>query len=79
MARGDEKIEGRLKEACLSSVQQEGSFRMRGVLAGQQVITLLEIGATHNFIDSRLIERRGIHIEQFERLRVRVAPKDQQI
>ena len=57
---GDEKTEGRLKEARLTSVQQEGSFRMRGVLAGQRVITLLDTGATHNFIDSRLIERRGI-------------------
>ena len=36
-------------------------------------ITFLDIGATHNFIDSRLIERRGIQIEQFEGLRVRVA------
>ena len=43
---GDEKTEGRLKEALLISVQQEGSFRMRGVLAGQQVISLLNIGVT---------------------------------
>ena len=57
---GDEKIEGRLKKAHLTSAQQEGSFKMRGVLAGQRVITLLDTGATHNFIDSRLIERRGI-------------------
>ena len=46
---------------------------MRGVLAGQRVITLLDIGATHNFIDSRLIERCGIQTEHFEGLRVRVA------
>ena len=45
---------------------------MRGVLVGQQVITLLDTGATHNFIDSRLIERRGIQTEQLEGLKVRV-------
>ena len=34
MATSDENTKGRLKEAHLTSVQQEGSFRMRGVLAG---------------------------------------------
>lgn len=46
---------------------------MRGVLAGQGVITFPDIGATHNFTDSRLIEKCGIHTEQFESLRVKVA------
>lgn len=72
MSTNEGKVEGRLKEACLTSVQQEGSFRMRGVVAGQRVITLLDTGATHNFIDSRLVERCGIQTEQFEGLRVRV-------
>ena len=34
---------------------------------------MLHIAAIHNFIDSRLIERRGIQTEQFEGLGVRVA------
>lgn len=46
---------------------------MRGVLAGQKVITLLDTGATHNFIDARLVEKRGIQTEEFEGIRVRVA------
>ena len=58
----------KLKEARLTSIQQEGSFRMRGVLAGQKIITLLDTGVTHNFIDTRLVERRGIHTEKFERI-----------
>ena len=46
---------------------------MRGVLDGQGVITLVDTGATHNFIDARLVEKRGIQIEEFGRIRVRVA------
>ena len=42
-------------------------------LLGQKVITLLDTGATHNFIDARLVERRGIHTENFEGIRVKVA------
>ena len=41
---------------------------MRGVLAGQKVITLVDTGAMHNFIDARLVERRGIEFEEFEGL-----------
>ena len=41
---------------------------MQGVLAGQNIITLLDIGVTDNFIDTRLVERHGIHIEKFERI-----------
>lgn len=39
---------------------------MRGVLAGQKIITLLDTGATHNFIDARLVERYGIYTKEFE-------------
>ena len=56
----------KLKESHLTSIQREGSFRMRGVLAGQNIITLLDTSATHNFIDTRLVERHGIHIEEFD-------------
>ncbi|XP_059065756.1 uncharacterized protein LOC131857345 [Cryptomeria japonica] len=69
----DAEVDEHLKEALLTSIQQEGSFRMRGVLAGQKVITLLDTGATHNFIDARLVEKRGIQTEEFEGIRVRVA------
>ena len=46
---------------------------MRGVLASQKIITLLDTGATHNFIDTRLVERHGIQTEKFEGIRVKVA------
>ena len=62
-----------IQEGRLSSIQQEGSFRLRGVLAGQRVITLLDTGATHNFIDARFVEKRGLITEEFEGIRVKVA------
>ena len=33
---------------------------------GQRVSVLVDSGATHNFIDSQLVQRRGIHMEDFE-------------
>ena len=57
----------------MTSLQRDGSFILRGLLAGQKVITLLDTGATHNFIDARLVERRGIQTEEFEGIRVKVA------
>ena len=45
---------------------------MQGVLSGQKIITLLDTGVTHNFIDTRLVERRGILTEKFEGIRVKV-------
>ena len=62
-----------LQEAHLSSIQREGSFRLWGVLAGQKVITLLDTGATHNFINARFLERRELIAKEFEGLRVKVA------
>lgn len=72
--------EGSVKEkedeepmARLSSIQKEGSFRIRGVLAGHRVITLLDTGATHKLIDEGLVARRGIQTKELEGFRVRVA------
>ena len=45
---------------------------MRGVLVGQRVITLVDTNATHNFIDARLVEKRGIQTEEFGGIRLRV-------
>lgn len=56
----------------MSSMQREVSFRLRGLLAGQRVILLLDTGATHNFIDARLVEKRGIQTQEFEGIRVKV-------
>lgn len=58
---GDEEIDDyNFKVVYLSSMRKEGAFRMHGLLAGQCVIALFDTGATHNFIDSRLVAKRGI-------------------
>ena len=46
---------------------------MRGVLQGQRCTVLIDGGATHNFIDRKLVERRGLPIEEFEGFTVVVA------
>ena len=33
---------------------------------GQRFFVLIYSGATHNFIDAKLVQRRGIHMEEFE-------------
>jgi hypothetical protein len=40
--------------------------RIRGVVQGQRVIVLIDGGETHNFIDSTLVAKRGIHTMNFE-------------
>jgi hypothetical protein len=52
--------------ATLSGVPRFHTFRIRGVLQGQRVTVLIDGGATHNFIDSTLVARRGIPAENFE-------------
>lgn len=61
-----------LQEVCLSSIKREGSFRLWGVLARKKVINLLDIGATHNFIDAQFVERYGLITKEFEGLRFKV-------
>lgn len=41
-------------------------LRIRGTVQRQRVSMLVDSGATHNFIDAQMVERRGIHTETFE-------------
>ena len=50
----------------LSGVPQFHTLRLKGVLQGKKITVLVDGGATHNFIDSTLVERIKIHIEPFE-------------
>jgi hypothetical protein len=45
---------------------------MRGVLQGQKVSVLIDGGASHNFIDSALLQRRHIPTVEFEGFHVEV-------
>jgi hypothetical protein len=43
------------------------------IIQGQWEITLIDGGATHKFIDTSLVSRRALHIEEFEGFDVAVA------
>jgi hypothetical protein len=59
--------------ATLSGVPRYYTFRIRGILQGWRVTTLIDGGATHKFIDATLITRRHILRKDFEGFSVVVA------
>jgi hypothetical protein len=50
----------------ISGVQNLSTFRIRGVLQGQRVTILIDGGASHNFIDEYLVNRRHLPTLEFE-------------
>jgi hypothetical protein len=58
----DSAIEERATLASISGLPKYNTFRIRGVLQGQKVSALIDGGASHNFIDSTLLQRRHIPI-----------------
>jgi hypothetical protein len=50
----------------LSGVPMYNTIRLKGIIQGQHITTLVDSGATHNFIDATLVARRGLHTEEFE-------------
>ena len=52
--------------ATLRGVPKYLTLRVRGTILGQRVLVLVDSGATHSFIDTQLVQRRGIHIADFE-------------
>ena len=69
----DSATEERATLASISGVPKYNTFRMRGVLQGQKVSVLIDGGASHNFIDSALLQRRHIPTVEFEGFKVEVA------
>jgi len=59
--------------ATLSGVPRYYTFRIRAILQGQRVISLIDGGATHDFIDTTLVARRHIPMEEFKEFEVLVA------
>lgn len=59
--------------ATLLGVPKYHTFRLKGVLKGQRAIGLVDMGATHNFIDEKLVVKCGLQDEQFSGFNVRVA------
>jgi hypothetical protein len=52
--------------ASLFGIPRFHTFRMRGGVQGHRVTVLVDGGASHNFIDASLVERKGIATEAFE-------------
>ena len=42
------------------------TLRVRGSILDQRVLVLIDSGATHNFIDAQLVQRRAIPTDDFE-------------
>jgi hypothetical protein len=52
--------------ATLSRVPRYNTLRLKGLVHGKHMTTLVDGGATHNFIDASLVARRGLRTEEFE-------------
>ena len=50
----------------LSTVPRYHTIRCKGVVLGQIASVLVDGGATHNFIDAYMVEKRKIQIEPFD-------------
>jgi hypothetical protein len=61
--------------ATLSGVPRYNTLRLKGLIQGQCMTVLVDVGATHNFIDASLVARRGLHMEEFEGFHVAVADR----
>ena len=62
--------------ARLTGAQKAITFKVRGTIQGQKVISLIDIGATHNFIYAQLVANRGLQTEEHVGFRVMVANGD---
>jgi hypothetical protein len=45
--------------ATLSGIPKYNTLRLKGLVQGQHMTTLVDGGATHNFIDASLVAKRG--------------------
>jgi hypothetical protein len=52
--------------ATLFGVLRYDTLHIRGIIQGQRAITLIDGGATHNFIDTSLVSRRALQTKEFE-------------
>jgi predicted aspartyl protease len=65
---GDESSQVGTKDPIMASMlgfPRFHTFRVRGFLQGHKVTILIDGGASHNFINNNMVERRGISTEEF--------------
>jgi hypothetical protein len=58
--------------ATLSRVPRYTTLILKGFVHGQCMTSLVDGGATHNFIDASLVSRRELHTKEFEGFHVEV-------
>ena len=58
--------------ASLRGVPKYLTLRVQDSILDQRVSVLIESGATHNFIDAQLVQRRAIPTDGFEGLSILV-------
>jgi hypothetical protein len=66
---------GKFHYIALSGVPGYYTFRIKGLLQGQRVKTLIDGGATHKSINATLVSKRHIPTEEFEGFKVVVVDK----
>jgi hypothetical protein len=59
--------------ASMSGVPKLNTFKIKGVVQGQRETVLIDGGASHNFIDIAMVERRRLPTVEFEGFLVEVA------
>ena len=52
--------------AVLSAVPRYHTIRCEGVVLGERASFLVDGGATHNFIDANMVEKRKLPTETFD-------------
>lgn len=59
--------------ACLTGTHKSITFKVHGVIQGRRVISLIDNGATHNFIDAQVVVKRGLQTDEHDGFKVMVA------
>jgi hypothetical protein len=54
----------------LSGVPKFNTIKLKGLVQGKHITTLVDGGATHNFIDATLVAKRGLRTMAFEGFKI---------
>ncbi|KAL4575579.1 hypothetical protein LXL04_022427 [Taraxacum kok-saghyz] len=57
---------------AISGLTPPHTMKVRGTIGGMEAITLIDSGATHNFVSTTVLERLGIGIEKGRAVRVKL-------
>ena len=52
--------------ASLCGVPKYFMLKVKGMATNQEMIVLIDLGATHNFIDEEFVQNKGLKTKEFE-------------